>query len=85
MIDTAVRDGRLRVAISERCSVLTHEVHLQILLACALAQRESADVFEMVFKHDPESLGSCNMHFVIKSRILRMMQIQPCGDFTRNG
>ena len=38
-------------------------------------QCESANVFAMVLEHGRESLGSCNMHFVIKPRILRMMHI----------
>ena len=49
----------------------------------SLAQCESAKVFGMVFTHDPESMGSCNMHFVIKSRILRMMHI--CLDVISQG
>ena len=41
----------------------------------SVGQCERANVIKMVLEHDPDSVGLCNMHFVIKSRILRMVHV----------
>ena len=54
-----------------------------IIWKMSLAQCESENVLKIVFEHNPENFRSCNMHFVIESKVLVITHI--CLDVISQG